>query len=53
MMSPQWDIRKIIAAKKFHTLQTHPTLTNTQFKEKADKYKEVIHAYLPVDKFAD
>lgn len=40
------DIRKIIAAKDFHALQTHPTLTISQFKEVAAKYREAIPEYI-------
>lgn len=40
------DIRKIISAKDFHALQTHPTLTISQFKEVAAKYREVIPGYI-------
>jgi type I restriction enzyme R subunit len=40
------DIRKIIEAKDFHALQTHPTLTIAQFKEVAPKYREVIPLYI-------
>ncbi len=50
------DIRIIIAAKDFHALQTHPTLTIAQFKEVAAKYREVIPVYIKdyinLDKFA-
>jgi len=50
------DIRKIIASKDFHALQTHPTLTIVQFKEVAPKYREVIPSYIKdyiqIDKFA-
>lgn len=50
------DIRKIISAKDFHALQTHPTLTITQFKDVAAKYREVIPNYIKdyinLDKFA-
>jgi type I restriction enzyme, R subunit len=50
------DIRKIIAAKDFHALQTHPTLTISQFKDVAAKYREVIPVYIndyvPLEKFA-
>mgnify|MGYP001159759881 FL=1 len=40
------DIRQIISAKDFHALQTHPTLTISQFKEVAAKYREVIPVYI-------
>lgn len=40
------DIRRIIEAKDFHALQTHPTLTIAQFKEVAPKYREVIPLYI-------
>jgi type I restriction enzyme R subunit len=40
------DIRRIIAAKDFHALQTSPTLTISQFKEVAAKYREVIPVYI-------
>ena len=40
------DIRRIIASKDFHALQTHPTLTISQFKEVATKYREVIPVYI-------
>jgi len=40
------DIRKIIEAKDFHALQTNPTLTISQFKEVAAKYREVIPVYI-------
>jgi type I restriction enzyme R subunit len=40
------DIRKIIEAKDFHALQTNPTLTISQFKEVATKYREVIPVYI-------
>lgn len=40
------DIRKIIENKDFHALQTHPTLTISQFKEVAAKYREVIPLYI-------
>jgi len=40
------DIRKIIEAKDFHALQTNPTLTISQFKEVAVKYREVIPLYI-------
>lgn len=40
------DIRKIIETKDFQALQTNPTLTITQFKEVATKYREVIPVYI-------
>ncbi|MBK6819418.1 MAG: DEAD/DEAH box helicase family protein [Bacteroidetes bacterium] len=40
------DIRMIIEAKDFHALQTHPTLTISQFKDVATKYREVIPVYI-------
>ncbi|WP_250432453.1 DEAD/DEAH box helicase family protein [Hanstruepera flava] len=40
------DIRKIIEAKDFQSLQTHPTLTILQFKAVAKKYREVIPVYI-------
>lgn len=40
------DIRKIISSKDFHALQTHPTLTISQFKEVAARYREVIPVYI-------
>lgn len=40
------DIRIIIETKDFHALQTNPTLTITQFKEVAVKYREVIPVYI-------
>lgn len=50
------DIRQIIAAKDFHSLQTNPTLTISQFKEVAPKYREVIPGYIQdyikLDQFA-
>lgn len=50
------DIRAIIAAKDFHALQTHPTLTIAQFKAVAAQYREVIPVYIKdyvnLDKFA-
>ncbi|MCB0646702.1 MAG: hypothetical protein KDC49_08565 [Saprospiraceae bacterium] len=50
------DIRTIIAAKDFHALQTHPTLTISQFKDVAAKYRSVIPEYIKdyinLDKFA-
>ncbi len=50
------DIRKIIETKDFHALQTHPTLTISQFKAVSVKYREVIpdyiRDYINLDKFA-
>lgn len=50
------EIRKIIEAKDFHALQTNPTLTISQFKEVAAKYREVIPLYIKdyinLEKFA-
>ncbi|MGI8893156.1 MAG: DEAD/DEAH box helicase family protein [Bacteroidia bacterium] len=50
------DIRKIIEAKDFHALQTHPTLTISQFKDVAPKYRavipEYINDYVKLDHFA-
>lgn len=40
------EIRKIIEAKDFHALQTNPTLTISQYKEVAAKYREVIPLYI-------
>ncbi|MEO6282984.1 MAG: DEAD/DEAH box helicase family protein [Dyadobacter sp.] len=40
------DIRKIIEAKDFHALQTHPTLTISQFKAVTNKYRDVIPVYI-------
>lgn len=40
------DIRKIIETKDFHALQTHPTLTISQFKAVSAKYREVIPVYI-------
>ena len=40
------NIRKIIESKDFHALQTNPTLTISQFKEVAAKYREVIPVYI-------
>jgi type I restriction enzyme R subunit len=40
------EIRKIIESKDFQALQTHPTLTITQFREVAAKYREVIPLYI-------
>ena len=40
------DIRIIIETKEFHALQTNPTLTISQFKEVAAKYREVIPVYI-------
>ena len=50
------EIRKIIESKDFQALQTNPTLTISQFKEVATKYREVIPVYIKdyinLDKFA-
>ncbi|MCB9309610.1 MAG: DEAD/DEAH box helicase family protein [Lewinellaceae bacterium] len=50
------DIRKIISSKDFQALQTHPTLTISQFKEVAARYRlvipEYIKDYVNLDKFA-
>jgi type I restriction enzyme R subunit len=40
------DIRKIIETKDFQALQTNPTLTISQFKAVATKYREVIPVYI-------
>ncbi len=40
------NIRTIIEAKDYHSLQTNPTLTIEQFKEVAAKYREVIPMYI-------
>jgi type I restriction enzyme R subunit len=40
------EIRKIIESKDFHALQTNPTLTISQFKAVAAKYREVIPVYI-------
>jgi len=40
------EIRKIIETKDFQSLQTNPTLTISQFKEVAVKYREVIPVYI-------
>ena len=40
------EIRQIIEVKDFQALQTHPTLTISQFKEVAVKYREVIPVYI-------
>jgi type I restriction enzyme R subunit len=40
------EIRKIIESKDFHALQTNPTLTISQFKAVAEKYREVIPVYI-------
>lgn len=40
------DIRKIIEAKDFQALQTHPTLTISQFRDVGAKYREVIPVYI-------
>ena len=50
------EIRKIIETKDFQALQTNPTLTISQFKEVATKYREVIPVYIKdyinLEKFA-
>ena len=50
------EIRKIIEVKDFQALQTNPTLTISQFKEVAVKYREVIPVYIKdyinLEKFA-
>ncbi|MDX9694313.1 MAG: DEAD/DEAH box helicase family protein [Bacteroidales bacterium] len=49
-------IREIIEQKDFQALQTNPTLTISQFKEVATKYREVIPVYIKdyinLDRFA-
>lgn len=40
------EIRKIIEAKDFHALQTHPMLSISQFKAVTTKYREVIPVYI-------
>lgn len=40
------DIRRIIEVKDFHALQTHPTLTISQFKDVEVRYREVIPVYI-------
>jgi type I restriction enzyme R subunit len=40
------EIRKVIESKDFNALQTNPTLTISQFKEVAPKYREVIPLYI-------
>jgi len=40
------EIRKIIEVKDFQALQTNPSLTISQFKEVAVKYREVIPVYI-------
>jgi type I restriction enzyme R subunit len=49
-------IREIIEQKDFQALQTNPTLTISQFKEVATKYREVIPVYIKdyinLEKFA-
>lgn len=40
------DIRRIIESKDFHALQTHPTLTISDFKAVTFKYREVIPVYI-------
>ncbi len=50
------DIRKIIESKDFHALQTNATLTISQFKEVAARYRmvipEYIRDYVNLEKFA-
>lgn len=50
------EIRKIIETKDFHALQTNPTLTISQYKEVAAKYREMIPLYIKdyinLDRFA-
>ena len=50
------NIREIIEAKDFQALQTHPTLTISQFKAVAAKYRKVIPVYIKdyinLDRFA-
>ncbi|QGY46871.1 DEAD/DEAH box helicase [Maribellus comscasis] len=50
------ELRKIIEAKDFQSLQTNPTLSISQFKAVSAKYREVIPAYIKdyinLDKFA-
>lgn len=50
------DIRKIIESKDFQALQTNATLTISQFKAVATKYREVVPEYIKdyinLDKFA-
>lgn len=50
------EIRKIIEAKDFHALQTNPTLTISQFREVAVRYREMIplyiRDYINLEKFA-
>lgn len=50
------DIRRIIETKDFHALHTHPTLTISQFKQVATKYRQVvpeyINDYINLDRFA-
>ncbi len=40
------QIRKILESKDYQALQTNPTLTISQFKEVAPKYREVIPLYI-------
>ena len=40
------DVRRIIEAKDFQSLQTHPTLPITQFRLVADDYRDVVPAYI-------
>lgn len=40
------EIRKIIESKDFHALHTNPTLTISQYKEVAARYREKIPVYI-------
>ena len=50
------QLRKILESKDFQALQTNPTLTISQFKAVAAKYREVIPTYIKdyinLEKFA-
>lgn len=50
------DIRRIVEAKDFHALHTHPTMTMDQFKSVGSDYRklipEYINDYLDLDQFA-
>ncbi len=50
------EIRTIIETRDFHALQTNPTLTISQYKEVAARYREMIPLYIKdyinLDKFA-
>lgn len=50
------DIRRIIATKDFHALNTHPTLTIEQFRSVSQKYRQTIPSYVndyvKIDQFA-